>query len=53
MTKIHPALCSKLMAGYIGPVFKASSSKAIPKYYPSIANESVPLFMFNIQPKTP
>ena len=53
VTNVHPALCSRLTAGYMGPCLSTSSSKATPKYCPSRANDKVPLFMFRNTPRTP
>jgi hypothetical protein len=53
VTRVHPALWSNETAGYSGPFLRFSSSKAIPKYYPSMANERLPLFMFRKTPRTP
>ena len=50
---MQPALWSKLTVGNKGPYFSFSLSKATPKYYPSIANERVPLFIFKKTPRTP
>lgn len=51
--KVHPAICSKAMAGYIGPFLSSSSSKAIPRYSPSSANASVPLVISSRTPRHP
>lgn len=53
VTNVQPAMCNNAIAGYIGPFFRSSSSKATPRYSPSSENEIVPLFISRSTPKHP